>query len=207
MSLPPLRLRPISTSHYYISGNVTIQDGAAIAPGVLLQADPNCCVIIKTGACIGIGSILHASNGTIEVGEGANIGAEVLLIGNVTVGAKACIGSATTILNSSVEWGQIIPPGSLIGDTSRCIDPNELQAIDTVTYPAPEPQKNKQTTPATSPNGEIEAVQPAESSGVNVYGRVYVNQLLVKMFPHSRRGSESPPKSEKLATSDDPWED
>ncbi len=207
MSLPPLQLRPISTSHYYISGDVTIQDGAAIAPGVLLQADPNCRVIIKTGACIGIGSILHASNGAIEVGEGANIGAEVLLIGHVTVGAKACIGSATTIFNSSVEWGQMIPPGSLIGDTSRRIETDELQATDTVTYPAPEPEQNGQATPATSTNGAIESVQPVESSGVNVYGQVYVNQLLVKMFPHSRRGSELPPKSEKLATSDDPWED
>jgi carbon dioxide concentrating mechanism protein CcmN len=207
MSLPPLQLRPISTSHYYISGDVTIQDGAAIAPGVLLQAEPNCRVIIKTGACIGIGSILHASNGTIEVGEGANVGAEVLLIGNVMVGAKACLGSATTILNSSVERGQIIPPGSLIGDTSRRIDTDELQATDTVTYPAPESQQNGQAASATSTNGAIESVQPVESSGVNVYGQVYVNQLLVKMFPHSRRGSELPPKSGKLTTSNDPWED
>lgn len=207
MSVPPLQLRPISTSHYYVSGEVSIQDGVAIAPGVLLQADPDCRVIIKAGACIGIGSILHASNGTVEIGEGANIGAEVLLIGNVTVGAKACIGSSTTIVNSSVEWGQIIPPGSLIGDASRQNDPDELQATDTVTYPAPEAQQNGQSPSVTPAVEAVEAVQPVESSGVNVYGQVYVNQLLVKMFPHSRRGIEPPSNSAKLTTSDDPWED
>ncbi|HEY9615945.1 MAG TPA: carbon dioxide concentrating mechanism protein, partial [Microcoleaceae cyanobacterium] len=63
MSLPTLQLQPISTSHYYVNGDVTIQAGVAIAPGVLLQADPNSRIIVKTGACIGIGAILHAQNG------------------------------------------------------------------------------------------------------------------------------------------------
>ncbi len=128
-----MQLRPISTSHFYTSGDVMIQDGVAIAPGVLIQAEPDSRIIIRTGACIGIGSVLHAYQGTLEIGEGANIGAEVLLVGQVTIGANACIGSATTILNRSIDGGQVVPPGSLVGDTSR--QATELQATDTVIYP------------------------------------------------------------------------
>lgn len=205
MSLPPLQLRPISTSHYYISGDVTIQDGAAIAPGVLIQADPESRVIIKAGACIGIGSILHASQGTVEIGEGANIGAEVLLVGRVTIGAHACVGSATTILNSSVELGQIIPPGSLLGDNSRQAD--FLQVTDTVTYPSPaEVVSNGQPTPAVAEPESTDLVKPVENPGVNVYGQVYVNQLLVKMFPNSQRNNTTLPTSPGNSA-EDPWDD
>lgn len=215
MSLPSLQLRPISTSHYYISGDVTIQEGAAIAPGVLIQADANSRVVIQAGACIGIGSVLHAHDGLLEVGAGANIGAEVLLIGQVTIGAKACIGSASTILNSTIAGGQVVPPGSLIGDTSR--PAAELQVTDTVTYPSPEtvafdskpepsPTLGAMTEESAHPvaEGELEA----KNSGINVYGQVYVNQLMVKLFPDARKSTNTPlPQQETPPASQDPWND
>ncbi|MGQ9872211.1 hypothetical protein [Leptodesmis sp.] len=211
MSLPlSLQLRPVSTSHYYISGDVTIQAGVAIAPGVLIQADPNSRIVIKTGACIGIGSILHAYSGTLEVGEGANIGAEVLLVGAVKIGANACIGAATTIYNGSVEWGQMIPPGSLIGDPSR--HPEELKATDTVIYPPIEEAcvEAQENSPPAAPLAETEnsshSKLETQAAGVNVYGQVYVNQLLVKLFPN-RQPSPPPPTPEPLPSTDDPWED
>lgn len=210
MSLPlSLQLRPVSTSHYYISGDVTIQAGVAIAPGVLIQADPDSRIVIKTGACIGIGSILHACSGTLEVGEGANIGAEVLLVGAVKIGANACVGAATTIYNGSVEWGQMIPPGSLIGDISR--RPDELGVTDTVVYPpAPQaPVEGQEAPPPAIPLAETDdssnSKLEAQASGVNVYGQVYVNQLLVKLFPN--RQPSPPPISDSLSPTDDPWED
>lgn len=212
MSLPTLHLQPISTSHYYVNGDVTIQAGVAIAPGVLLQADPNSRIIVKTGACIGLGAVLHAQNGVLEVGEGANIGAEVLLIGQVTIGANACVGVATTVFNSAVGWGQIIPPGSLIGDTGRspqaALEAEPLQATDTVTYPAPASPGITPTAP--EPPGVIEPIGEnpgaVENPGMNVYGQVYVNQLLVKMFPHRQSPPPSMPPRDRLAT-DDPWAD
>jgi len=203
-----MQLRPISTSHFYTSGDVMIQDGVAIAPGVLIQAEPDSRIIIRTGACIGIGSILHAYQGTLEIGEGANIGAEVLLVGQVIIGANACIGSATTILNSSINGGQVVPPGSLVGDTSR--QAAELQATDTVIYPrAEEAQANPSSSAVASvqPTVVEEPSKPTESSGVNVYGQVYVNQLLVKMFPHSRHSSDLSPPSEQPSLAEDPWGD
>lgn len=202
--LPPLQLRPISTSHFFMSGDVTIQDGAAIAPGVLLQADPDSRILIKAGACIGIGSVLHAHHGAVEVGEGASIGAEVLLIGQVTIGANACVGAATTIVNSSVEWGSVIPPGSLLGDTSR--PASELKATDTVYYPTPE--TSAPTAPDTKANPAPETTASSDlankSAGVSVYGQLYVNQMLVKMFPNSRRATPPP---EPRSSAEDPWDD
>jgi carbon dioxide concentrating mechanism protein CcmN len=201
-------MQRISTTHFYTSGDVTIQDGAAIAPGVLLQADPNSRVIIKTGACIGFGAILHAHQGTVEVGEGANVGAEVLLVGSVKIGAHACIGAATTILNSTIELGRVVPPNSLIGDSSR--PQSELQVTDTVECPVPEPAT---VTPdvisaaLTAPEAVASAPETINTSGVNVYGQVYVNQMLLKMFPHNQQLNVRTAEPNKSAQSEDPWDD
>ena len=197
MSLPTLQLRSISTEHYYASGDVTIQSGAAIAPGVLLQADSDSCIVIKAGACIGIGSILHARQGKVEVGEGANVGAEVLLIGQVEIGANACVGSASTILNSTIVPGQVVPPGSLIGDNSSPAP--ELLATDTVILPSVE------ASPA--PIAVELAAPPAAPISVSVYGQVYVNKMLGKMFPNSSRLNSSAQPSVNPTPGQDPWDD
>jgi carbon dioxide concentrating mechanism protein CcmN len=201
-------MQRISTTHFYTSGDVTIQDGAAIAPGVLLQADPNSRVIIKTGACIGFGAILHACGGTVEVGEGANVGAEVLLIGSVTIGAHACIGAATTILNTSIALGRVIPPGSLIGDTSR--PQEELQVTETVEYQTPETVSEPPeviSTVLTAPESASTQPETINTSGVNVYGQVYVNQLLLKMFPHNQQLNVRSTEQKKSSQTEDPWDD
>lgn len=114
MHSPPLQLLPVSTDHYWVSGDVAIAPGAAIAPGVLLQADPDSQIVIGVGVCIGMGSILHASGGRLTIGDGAMIGAGVLIVGAIGIGDRVCIGSATTISNRSVGSGTLIPPGSLL---------------------------------------------------------------------------------------------
>ncbi|NDJ20772.1 transferase [Nostoc sp. B(2019)] len=119
MSVPPLRLSDKFDS--YVSGEVTIHPSAVLAPGVILQAATNSKIIIGPGVCIGMGSILHVHEGILEVEAGANLGAGFLMVGKGNIGANACIGSATTIFNYSVEPGQVIAPGSILGDTSRQI--------------------------------------------------------------------------------------
>jgi carbon dioxide concentrating mechanism protein CcmN len=116
-----LPLGSIDRSHFYISGNVTVDPSAVIAPGVLLQADPGCHLVVAAGVCIGMGSLLHACRGRLELEAGATLGSGVLLIGSGKIGANACIGSQTTILDSSIAPGQSVPPGSLVGDRSRQI--------------------------------------------------------------------------------------
>ncbi|MEH1938703.1 MAG: transferase [Nostoc sp.] len=127
MSVPPLRLSNNFDS--YISGEVTIHPSAVLAPGVILQAAANSKIIIGPGVCIGMGSILQVHEGTLEVETGANLGAGFLMVGKGKIGANACIGSATTVFNYSVEPGQVVPPGSILGDTSRQIaQTNQLES-------------------------------------------------------------------------------
>ncbi len=114
-----LNFQPVNTEQYCTSGDVTIFPGAAIAPGVLLQADVGSRIVIRAGVCIGLGSVIHASHGTITINDGANLGAGVLLIGDVTIGARACLGSAVTVINSAVAARAILESGLVVGDRSR----------------------------------------------------------------------------------------
>ncbi|MEH2451825.1 transferase [Nostoc sp.] len=116
-----LSLRLSNNFDSYISGDVTIHPSAVLAPGVILEAAVNSKIIIGPGVCIGMGSILQVHEGTLEVEAGANLGAGFLMVGKGKIGANACIGTATTVFNYSIEPGQVVPPGSILGDTSRQI--------------------------------------------------------------------------------------
>jgi carbon dioxide concentrating mechanism protein CcmN len=123
MSVPPLRLS--NNFDPYISGEVNIHPSAVIAPGVILQAAANSKIIIGSGVCIGMGSILQVHEGTLEIESGANLGAGFLMVGKGKIGTNACVGSATTVLNCSIDPGQVVPPGSILGDSSRQIGETE----------------------------------------------------------------------------------
>ena len=201
MYAPPLH--PTCNFDSYISGEVTIDPSAAIAPGVLLQASPNSQIIIGAGVCIGMGSILNAHEGTLEVEAGANLGAGVLLVGKGKIGANACIGSTTTILNRSIEPRQVVAAGSVIGDESRQVAATGVGATIGVTgESAPTPSSAQlQTTEAATANGKAESVtdsssaqetsEPTESAsespeatGPRVAGQDRLNRMMSTMFPH-----------------------
>lgn len=179
----------ISDAHFYISGQVTIHPSAVIAPGAMLQADPGSELVVSAGVCIGVGCVLHAYQGRLEVEAGATLGSGVLIVGQGKIGTNACIGSTTTIINSSVLPQQMIPPGSLIGDGSRQVI--EVEASSGVEPPA------SQATPPSSPSGSPQpSASPtsAESGEVRVvYGRAYMERMMLTMFPHRRatQGEES----------------
>ncbi len=179
MKFPPLQ--PISNTHYYVNGDVTIHPGAAIAPGVLLQADPESQIIIGAGACIGMGAVLHAYQGVLEVGESANIGTGVLIVGKGKIGTNACIGSMTTIFNRSVESGEVLAPGSLIGDSSRPAE-SQLPVEPDVVEPqngqgAEEPVSASSVPPVVAPEEPVVKANP-------VYGEDSLNRLLSTLLPH-----------------------
>ena len=148
MYLSPLQLS--SNYQVCISGDVVVDEGAAIAPGVILRADPDSRISIAAGACIGMGVIIHAREGTLEVGAGVILGAGVLIVGSGAIGAHACIGAATTIINPCIDKMQILPAGSLIGDGSRQV----------IAEAKPEPE----TTAATTPLVEAPVESPVEPS-------------------------------------------
>lgn len=139
MYSPPLQ--PLCNPQSYVSGDVTIDESAVIGPGVLLAAEPNSRIVIAAGVCIGMGTIIHAQEGSLEVESGAILGAGVLVIGRGKIGANACVGSCTTVLYSSIESLQVISSGSLIGDRSRStLDVTTIEVTPEVkTDPKPEP--------------------------------------------------------------------
>ena len=110
--LPPLE--PIGDFRSYVCGDVVIDQTAAIASGVLLQADQGGKITIAAGVCIGMGAVLHAQGGLLEIGAGANLGAGVLVYGTSKIGEGACIGASSSIVRAVIGKGAIVPPCSLI---------------------------------------------------------------------------------------------
>jgi carbon dioxide concentrating mechanism protein CcmN len=111
----------------HLDGNVSIDPTAAIAPGVLLQAEADSRITIGAGVCIGAGTIVHASGGNIDIGAGVCVGRGVLIVGSGGIDRNACIGAGTTIFNPQIEEGDVIPTHSILGDLSR----GEVSVVET----------------------------------------------------------------------------
>lgn len=173
-------LQPIRNAQVYVSGDVTVEESAAIAPGVILQADAGSRIVIASGACIGMGAILHARQGTLEVGAGAVIGAGVLAIGTGKIGVNACIGPGSTLIDPSIPQLQLLPAGSLIGDVSR-----QVATTAENSSAAPETPETP-TEPAPSAPASPEPPSPDLSSPTLLYGQTHINHLLVTLFPHRK---------------------
>jgi carbon dioxide concentrating mechanism protein CcmN len=253
MYLPPLQ--PVSNSDIRVCGDVTIHPTASIASGVILQAAPNSSIIIEAEVCIGMGAIINAYQGTIKIESGAILGSGVLIIGAGKIGTNACIGSATTIFNTSVSPLTVIVPGSIVGDTSRkelttpfedeACTPCQIQASQATeqnnsaqldeTENSQNLSTNENTTVLenddfwaetflesqlpTINNNVVEEKQVDESPSVSipelngfgkidlenhqietqpnpssVVGQVYINQLLLTLFPQGQAWKKNSPK-------------
>lgn len=115
--LPPLE--PIGDFRSYVCGDVVIDETAAIASGVLIQADQGSRITIAASVCIGMGTVIHAQNGLLEIGAGANLGAGVLVYGTSKIGENCCIGASSSIVRAVIGNGAIVPPCSLIVDQAE----------------------------------------------------------------------------------------
>ena len=180
-------LQPVSSSHFCVSGDVTIHPTAVIAAGVLLQADPESRIVIGAGVCLGMGTVVHAHQGTLDVEAEVTVGAGVLIIGAGKIGASACIGAASTLWNHSIDRGAIVPPLSLLG-----IPGNQVAEIipELVPEAAPEPAPAASSVPQEPLNGAIGTAssQPAAEIQLSfttpVYGQENLNRLLSTLLPH-----------------------
>ncbi|MBD0395186.1 MAG: carbon dioxide concentrating mechanism protein [Microcoleus sp. C1-bin4] len=218
MYLSPLQLS--SNSQILMSGDVVVNEGAAIAPGVILQADPGSRISIAAGACIGLGVILHAREGTLEIEAGVILGAGVLVVGAGKIGTNACIGAGTTLIDPCIDPMQIMPAGSLIGDTSRQASAEATAAAPTAAPTAPEtPEATTppvappieqpspaQTPPQTAPetatdapeSTAAESPQPGETPTI-LYGQAHINRLLGTLFPHRQAFNRSEENGQTLS--------
>lgn len=187
-------LRPISTANYFVSGDVVIDECAAIGPGVILQADAGSRIVIAAGVCIGMGAILHAHQGNIEVEAGANLGAGVLLVGTGKIGANACVGAATTVFNSSIQPTSVVPAASIIGDTSRQVALTSEQVdvgrngseppVEDVAANSPDSAAAQQ--PAAEPAPAQPEPQSPEQSPPPAYSQRHLNRLMMTLFPNGQ---------------------
>jgi carbon dioxide concentrating mechanism protein CcmN len=206
MLLQPLH--SVNYSDFHVSGDVTIHPNVAIAPGVLIQADPDSQIIIESGTCIGMGTIIHASKGVIEIKSGVTIGTGVLIIGAVTIGANACVGSMTTVLNHIVPTLELILAGSLLGigdyqqnavrppnsasiptngtETDRHPVGTETQAYSTtlVIESSSEVQLTESSPDRAETSITIKESIKGTDSTPQVYGHENLNRLLAKLLPH-----------------------
>lgn len=213
MHLPTLPL--VCNSPIHFQGDVRIDPSACIASGVILQADPDSRITIAAGVCIGMGSIFHAHQGTLEVETGATVGAGVLVVGKGKIGSNACVGALTTIWNSSIEAWQVVPAASLIGDQSRetaaMSEPATTKPVDHF------PEVNTDSTSTASDstdsnanedtlNGQVTSNQavaptnaddeqlpnestesPSEQIDSSVHGQNSLNRLLKTLFPYNNQ--------------------
>lgn len=195
LSLPPLQLP--QTAQAYVRGEVTIHPSAAIAPGVILQAEPGSQILIGAGVCIGMGAVLHSYEGRLEIESGANLGAGALIVGQAKIGAGACIGTSATIFNCAIRPGEMVAPGSLIGDTSRqptAEPPSPL--ADAAASPAPSQPEGSPTPPLeTAPPPATASSSPEPSTGNSqIYGQAYLSELLVTLLPHRQALDQPSPE-------------
>ena len=155
---------------------------------------------------------------SIEVEQGAILGAGVLIIGTSKIGANACIGAATTVFKASIDSMAVVSAHSLIGDTSRQVTnlsevesspkkESQVQTKSEVETKTPPPEVETELTaddesPAQAseipPQPEPEVISEAEfeeisnnfesepssdSQGIPIVGKVYINNLLLTLFP------------------------
>ena len=232
MQLPPVH--SVSLSEYFVSGNVIIHETAVIAPGVILEAAPDCQIIVDAGVCLGLGCVITAQVGDIHIKGQAAIAPGSLVIGPVTVGSSACIGARSTIFQQDIDAQALIPPGSLLMDmpandyNSPPLPTNQEDYAPEPVTPIPSPWDSENldqfeqtnfvepavgereaTAKAVPPEKETELLDPlpppevppgtmAERERLDkdetaiakekppVVGQVYINQLLLTLFPERR---------------------
>jgi carbon dioxide concentrating mechanism protein CcmN len=173
-------LQPVNSSHFCVSGDVTIHPTAVIASGVLLQADPESRITIGAGVCLGMGTVIHAHQGAFEVEAEVTVGAGVLIIGTGKIGASACIGAASTLWNHSIDRGTIVPPLSLLGLPGPQVAESALEPEPTPeALPVPKEPLNGAVEPSSQPAAEIQL-----SFSTPVYGQENLNRLLSTLLPH-----------------------
>ena len=224
--LPPPQ--PILNKDIRISGDVEIHPTASLAPGVILQAASNSRIVIGADVCIGMGVIINACKGSVEIADGAILGAGVLIIGESKIGNSSCIGTSTTIFRQNVASMAVVEPGSILGDISRQMNLEESQKnTKTDAQSKSEPPKSSQKSQKTGSNShsnyyyaaqtnqskehnshqeqnsdsipqvEVSVEPQVKQEKVPVVGEVYINELLVTLFPHNKgSGSNSKNSSE-----------
>lgn len=179
---------PMPVPQVCVYGDVDIHPTAAIAPGVLLQANAGSRIVVGAGVCIGMGTVIHADGGILELQPGVTLGSAVLLVGAGTVGAGTSIGATATVINPAVAGQQLVPPGTVLGDGSRTLAAVAAEAPalppdggNSAHSADPKPTPPSTPAPLADQNGGAIA-----APGSTIYGLAAFNELVSALFPHRR---------------------
>lgn len=103
----------VSQTHYCVMGDVSVDVGAAIAPGVVLQALPGSRIIISKDVCLSGGVCIQARSGVLTIAARATLGANVLVVGSGEIGANACVSPGSTLMNPQIAENALLSPNTL----------------------------------------------------------------------------------------------
>jgi phenylacetic acid degradation protein/carnitine operon protein CaiE len=94
-------------------GKVTIEDGCNVQENCTVHMFPGLSVLLKTGAHIGHGAVIHGAT----IGRNCLVGMNSVIMDEVEIGDECIIGAL-----SFVKTGAIIPPRSLLaGNPAKII--------------------------------------------------------------------------------------
>lgn len=99
-------------------GDVTVEKGASVWYGAVLRADI-CTIVVREGANVQDGSVLHAAPGeTLVIGRNATVG-HSCVVHCAEVGEQALVGNGSTLLDHAkvgartlVAAGSVVTPGT-----------------------------------------------------------------------------------------------
>ena len=178
----------MSHTHYCVVGDVTVDDSAAIAPGVVLQALPGSRIVIGKGVCLAGGVCVQSKSGVLKIGSGVTLGANVLVVGSGSIGSNACISPGSTLMNPQIEDDGLLPPNTLSSEPSTRSSQHFSQNGFSQNGFSPtryDPSKNgvqlNQTYDSSNGNSNSSALTPPNYD--RVYGREQVSELLSTLFP------------------------
>ena len=169
--LPPLE--PIGDFRSYVCGDVVIDETAAIASGVLIQADLGSRITIAAGVCIGMGAVIHAQSGLLEICAGANLGAGVLVYGTSKIGEGCCIGASSSIVRAEIAKGAIVPPCSLIANQV-----DQAIKVDEEKIPDSSPNRIFNDVTATSNSFVADSIDPVITETQNNISNNFISEVL-----------------------------
>ena len=94
-------------------GGIVIEDGCNVQENCTIHMFPGVTVLLKAGAHIGHGAIIHGAT----IGKNAMVGMNTVIMDNVVIGDESIIGAL-----SFVKADSIIPPRSLVvGNPAKII--------------------------------------------------------------------------------------
>lgn len=103
-------------------GSIVIEDGSNVQENCTLHMFPGLSVVLRTGAHIGHGAVIHGA----EIGKNVLIGMNAVIMDKVVIGENSIIGAL-----SFVKSGEQIPPRSLVvGNPGKVIREVSQDMID-----------------------------------------------------------------------------